>query len=79
MGSSVARFDCYFARSEAEARITARMRGPGFGRRRTRRSIEAGIDLDGIEVAHEIDHRVEAPGLGFGVHDAFPILVCSPS
>ena len=56
MGSSVARFDCYFARCEAEARIAASVVGPGLGGRRPRRFTEAGIDLDKLLIGAGFNH-----------------------
>ena len=74
MGSSVARFDCYFARSEAEARIAASVLGPGLGRRHLRQSVDAGIDLDCVELTREIGHWVEAARAWCGIDDALPVL-----
>ena len=51
------------------------MLGPGLGRRHLQQSVEAGSDLDGVEVAREISHWVESARLGLGIDDGLLVLV----
>jgi len=43
--------------------------------RRQRQSVEAGIDLDGVEVAREVSDGIESARLGLGINDGLLVLV----
>jgi len=58
---------------EAEVGVVRDALEPAFGVGRWRRPVEAGVNLNAVNVAGEIGEGIEAGGLGRGIDDAFPI------
>ena len=53
--------------------IARHLPGPDAGKLRTKGLVEAGVDLDRVEMLGQIFQRMKAAGLQSGINDAVPV------